>query len=275
MTTVKNDQEVFTKYDFADIMKDLRFSYRATQKEFAERLGIKKSYLSMIELGERVPDAIVIRQIADKLGCSTDFLLGKDEAESHDDSFVCKRTGLSRDAVKILHEAVSTKSNKYQILVDLFDYLLHEYKTYKKEFALTSDDSETGDSSMQPSTDCQYIRIINDTDTMFESIISALGSMSSAITRKTENYSLPGDQGHREDLLKRFEAQEYLNKHGEVVIMAEKAKDYYLREAADKFRDVISAFCEIKMRKNPDYALKVIDVHGGEVSREAFDALYK
>ena len=251
-----------------------------SDKSIYEALDMDQRTFSTYKRGECFPPANVVFKLAQELNCTSDYLMGLDGATNHECSDISKKTGLPGEAVEILHEAVTTNSNKYQILVDLFDYLLHEYKTYEfdsseiKEFALTDDDPETGDNSAKPWSGCQYMRMINDTYAMFDYIISALGSML-AITQKTEDYSLPGEQGHREDLLKRVETQNYLNKHGEVVIMAEKAKEYYLREAADKFRDIISAFCDIKMRKNPDYALKVIDVNVGDVKRETMDMLQK
>lgn len=46
-----------------------------TQQELAELIGLKKSYLSKIETGKHVLGADRLKQIADVLNVSTDYLL--------------------------------------------------------------------------------------------------------------------------------------------------------------------------------------------------------
>ncbi|MBO5670806.1 MAG: helix-turn-helix transcriptional regulator, partial [Clostridia bacterium] len=45
------------------------------QEELASKLGVKQSTVSLWETGERKPDIIMIKRIAQVLECSTDDLL--------------------------------------------------------------------------------------------------------------------------------------------------------------------------------------------------------
>ena len=50
------------------VIKDIRKSNDLTQEEFAEELGVKKNYVSMIERGERTPSLNLLANISDKFG---------------------------------------------------------------------------------------------------------------------------------------------------------------------------------------------------------------
>ena len=47
------------------------------QNAFAEKIGIARATVGFYENGERLPDALILKQIADKTGVSTDWLLGR------------------------------------------------------------------------------------------------------------------------------------------------------------------------------------------------------
>ena len=237
MTTVKNDKEVFTKYDFADIMKGIRFLHHSTQKEFAEMLGIKKSYLSMIELGERIPDAIVIRQIADRLGCTTDFLLGKEEAPSHDASFACEWTGLSSGSVEILHKAVENDMiNGYRLFIDLFEYMLNQNKMYWYE---------------HNGKIIRY-RTANNTSWLMNYLDSALNAHYLALAWDQQQFEYSENDA---DIIisKIMKAREFLESVGETTLDSRAAKEFYLRKASDLFKDTLSSFIDVKIEENPEY----------------------
>jgi transcriptional regulator with XRE-family HTH domain len=55
----------------------LREKNNLSQKAFAEKIGITNAVLSRYELGERKPDPEMLKNIADCLDVSTDFLLGR------------------------------------------------------------------------------------------------------------------------------------------------------------------------------------------------------
>lgn len=72
-----------------------------TQGEFAEFLGISRPTVGFYENGTRLPDALLLRQIADKCKVSADWLLGKSDIKSTAPSLqaACELTGLPEDTI--------------------------------------------------------------------------------------------------------------------------------------------------------------------------------
>lgn len=60
--------------EFSKRFRDLRGS--KTQAEFAERLGLSRPTVGYYENGTRIPDALTLKQIAEKSCVTTDYLLG-------------------------------------------------------------------------------------------------------------------------------------------------------------------------------------------------------
>jgi transcriptional regulator with XRE-family HTH domain len=54
-----------------------RARLRLSQSDLGDRIGLSTNGISLIERGEVDPRASVIRAIADALGVSTDYLLGR------------------------------------------------------------------------------------------------------------------------------------------------------------------------------------------------------
>ena len=92
-----------------------------TQGEFADTLGISRPTVGFYENGSRLPDALVLRQIAEKCKVSSDWLLGLSDEPSLDVDIqkVCKYTGLSSPAIMIL-----AKEKKRHPQIDVYNYLL-------------------------------------------------------------------------------------------------------------------------------------------------------
>jgi transcriptional regulator with XRE-family HTH domain len=63
---------------FSERLKALRGEMK--QAEFARKVGLAQNSYNRYESGERVPDIAVLSQLASRLGVSTDWLLGLDEA---------------------------------------------------------------------------------------------------------------------------------------------------------------------------------------------------
>lgn len=59
---------------FAKRLEELRG--KRSQEEFAQFLGVSRPTVSYYESGARVPDAIILRQIAERCGVSADWLVG-------------------------------------------------------------------------------------------------------------------------------------------------------------------------------------------------------
>lgn len=87
---------------FADRFSQLRGE--KTQDEFAAFLGISRPTVGFYENGVRLPDAQILRQIADKCNVSADWLLGLSDGNSNDYNIqaTCKFTGLTEGAIKTI-----------------------------------------------------------------------------------------------------------------------------------------------------------------------------
>ena len=58
-------------------IKEQRVQLRLSQAELAKRVGVSRSTIAMWETGGSQPDNDALRRIADILGVSTDYLLGR------------------------------------------------------------------------------------------------------------------------------------------------------------------------------------------------------
>lgn len=85
---------------FEQRLKELRGDMSNT--EFADFLGISRQTIGFYLNGNRIPDIVGLRKIAEKCNVSADWLLGISEAKSLDCDIrqICRATGLSEEAVK-------------------------------------------------------------------------------------------------------------------------------------------------------------------------------
>lgn len=54
----------------AENIRKIRISRNLTQKELADNVGVKQSYIAQIERGTKIPTLTLGKDIADALGCS-------------------------------------------------------------------------------------------------------------------------------------------------------------------------------------------------------------
>lgn len=90
-------------------LRDLRIKYGYSQKEVSEKIGVSLSIVSGYESGERTPSTQVLLSLAYLYGCSTDYLLGKQNDSSQ---LVLDVSGLSDkqiNAIKNIAEAMKEK----------------------------------------------------------------------------------------------------------------------------------------------------------------------
>ncbi len=75
-----------------------------TQGQFAEKLGISRPTVGLYESGARIPDAEVLRDIADKCGVSADYLIGLTDVKAIDSDIraVCDYTGMTAEATEAI-----------------------------------------------------------------------------------------------------------------------------------------------------------------------------
>lgn len=93
---------------FLELMGDM------TLQEFADKLGMSRATVGFYSAGQRIPDALGIKTIAEKCNVSADWLLGLSTAKSTDIGMkgTCNYTGLSEIAVKTIIDMKSTDQNQ-------------------------------------------------------------------------------------------------------------------------------------------------------------------
>ena len=101
-----------------------------TQKEFAEKLEISRPTVALYESGERIPDALALKNIAEKCNVSSDWLLGFDvpSMRSPDVQSACLFTGLSEQAVLRLHRIANASG--------FSEYVNHFFSDFISEYVL-------------------------------------------------------------------------------------------------------------------------------------------
>lgn len=94
-----------------------------TIKEFADKLGMSRATVGFYSSGQRIPDALGIKTIAEKCGVSADWLLGLSESQSTDANVqqVHNYTGLSDCAVDFLHYIGSEKDLTLTVLSKILE----------------------------------------------------------------------------------------------------------------------------------------------------------
>lgn len=65
---------------FADRLKHLREKHKPKiyQKELADAIGVSRQAITMWETGQRIPDTVTLKKLADFFNVTTDYLLGRD-----------------------------------------------------------------------------------------------------------------------------------------------------------------------------------------------------
>ena len=63
----------------ADRLQRSRERRRVSRRVMSELCGLSTGAIRKYERGERIPNIIALEAIADYLGCTTDYLLGRDE----------------------------------------------------------------------------------------------------------------------------------------------------------------------------------------------------
>ena len=68
-------------------IKKLRENYKYSQDELAEKLGMGRANIANYEAGRAIPPSDILSDVADILGVSTDYILGRGVNEYSDESF--------------------------------------------------------------------------------------------------------------------------------------------------------------------------------------------
>ena len=112
-----------------------------TQGQFAKKLGISRPTVGLYESGARIPDAEVLKDIAERCNVSADWLLGLSDVASPDITVqaVCRETGLSEKALSALQSTFFAPLGQECIqLSDVLNYLLaYDYTLFDEGDAFT------------------------------------------------------------------------------------------------------------------------------------------
>ncbi len=80
--------------------------------EFAEKLDISRATVGFYLAGERVPDALTLKKIAEKCKVSVDYLLGLSDAANLDNMVIGSELGLSDKAIDGLRKSTDNPFRK-------------------------------------------------------------------------------------------------------------------------------------------------------------------
>lgn len=133
----RTDAEKYRFPIFRERFRELQGNMSNT--EFAEFLGISRQTVGFYCNGERIPDALGVRAIAEKCNVSADWLLGLSKERSPDIKIqeICKETGLSELAVYILRDEALEKSQSKQNWVDVLNDILTDTSGFSLLYSIT------------------------------------------------------------------------------------------------------------------------------------------
>ena len=90
------------QYEFSKRLKMIIINGNYKGKEFATYVGLSASVISLYASGKRIPRTNELQIMANKLGVSTDYLLGKTDCLTFSAQEINKIIGLSENAMKTL-----------------------------------------------------------------------------------------------------------------------------------------------------------------------------
>lgn len=97
---------------------------KLSQADFAVFLGISRPTVGFYENGERLPDALTLRKIAEKCEVTSDYLLGLSLSRKPENTNIGKRLGLSDNAIRVL-ELYNGECNG-EILIPTINLLIEQ-----------------------------------------------------------------------------------------------------------------------------------------------------
>lgn len=162
---------------FAQRLKTLRKERGITQQQLADGVGISKGGLSYYENAGRTPDISILERFADYFGVTTDYLLGRTNAQTQKAKLqaVCNHTGLSDKAVNLLSDLKESSPAQLRVI----NFLL-EQAAGDMDIIYDLDDSDYQGSILNAV--CRYLNCYKGYDSyLAENISSSDEGISSAI----------------------------------------------------------------------------------------------
>ena len=197
--------------------------------------------------GRNTPPADVVFNLAQRLNCTAGYLLGLEDFPTPAATDICKWTGLTNKAVETLHALYENNSGDnrgFSILINLFEYMVNQYKMYVQTKATLEKAGIENDSA-------EY-GVHNFTNDLLNHINDAARSL--LISRKA-----PPKQKEIYD--KACNAELHLNKNGFIVLPSELAYQYHLMAATEEFTGMAKSFVHEKLN-DKDYANRLLDSTG-------------
>lgn len=75
----------------------------SNQETLARAVGVSIQTISAYESGKRLPDAATLHAISEKLNCTVDYLLLREDGSTHDIAHMVEYTGLSEESLRYLN----------------------------------------------------------------------------------------------------------------------------------------------------------------------------
>ena len=120
---------------FSLTLNDLLSKKDIHQEEFADKVNIGVTSISLYRNGSRFPSTTYIDRIANALGVSREYMLGKSEVKKFDNIELNKMFGLNDNAIEMLQLSIPKESINtiFDNDLDSINYLFEEISEYKKK----------------------------------------------------------------------------------------------------------------------------------------------
>ena len=105
---------------FSERLRKRRTEKRLTQEALAAVIGYEKQTISGYERGRNEPDYPTLCKIANVLSCTTDYLLGYENAPTHEAASIADQTGLLPAAVEMLIDYKNDVDGSYIAAISTF-----------------------------------------------------------------------------------------------------------------------------------------------------------
>lgn len=129
---------------FSERLKALRKAAGFNQTELGEKLNCQRTRIADLERGKSTPSLEDIEILCREFDVSSDYLLGLSDVRTNepDVKMICDYTGLSEEAVRNLHDYVSSAADTantelYSVMIRVIEYLLSEKTMTENPYATT------------------------------------------------------------------------------------------------------------------------------------------
>lgn len=111
---------------FPSRLRGLMEEHQTKQKDLAAAIGMRPQTVSLYVQGQSAPDINCLNKIADYFQVTSDYLLGRtsDPSIDSDSRSVCDYTGLSPEAVNILHSLNNSPSYTRDLRISFVNHIL-------------------------------------------------------------------------------------------------------------------------------------------------------